>query len=101
LESKTRQIKQLTDHLLKKYGADNIIVIDYWEADKTAIGLADKTKKYIAYISDKGRADKKFFIALENPPITDSLPYSTDSEFENLSSEEVEEVIIKHLKINR
>lgn len=99
MEEKTKQIKQLTDHLLKKYGSENILVTDYWDADNTAIGLADKTKKYTVYITDNGRADNVFFVSLENPPTTENFPYTLGDSFDNLSAEEVEEILIKHLKI--
>jgi hypothetical protein len=99
LEQKTQQIKQLTDLLLEKYGSENIIVTDYWDADNTAIGLADKTKKYTVYITDNGNSNNMFFISLENPPTRDDFPYTPGDDFDNLSAEEVEEILIKHLKI--
>lgn len=99
MEQKTKQIKQLTEHLLEKYGSENILVTEYWDADNTAIGLADKTKKYTVYITDNGRIDNVFFVSLENPPTTDDFPYTPGGDFDNLSAEEVEEILIKHLKI--
>jgi hypothetical protein len=76
LEQKTEQIKELTKYLLKKYGSENIIVIDYWDADNTAIGLSDRTKKYTVYITDCGRTDNVFFVSLETPPTTDDFPFT-------------------------
>ena len=99
MEQKTKQIKQLTDHLLEKYGSENILVTDYWDTDNTAIGLADKTKKYTVYITDNGRSDNVFYVSLENPPTTEKFPYTPGGDFDNLSAEEVEEILIKHLKI--
>ncbi len=99
MEQKTQQIKLLTEHLLNKYGSTDIVVTDYWDADKTAIGLADKTKKYTVYITDNGRTDNRFFVSLENPPKTDEFPYTPEGDFDNLSAEEVEKILIKHLKI--
>lgn len=89
----------MTEHLLKKYGSEDIVVTDYWDADNTAIGLADKTKKYTAYITDNGRTDNMFFVSLENPPTTGDFPYTPGGDFDNLSAEKVEEILIKHLKI--
>ena len=99
MDEKTPQIKQLTDYLLKKYGLTNIIVTDYWDADKTAVGFADKTKQYTVYITDKGKTDNKFFVSLENPPTSDDFPYTPLDNFDNLTAEEVEEILIKHLKV--
>ena len=101
MENKTKQIKQLTDHLIKKYGSDNIVTTDYWDADNRAIGLADKTKKYTVYISAYGKTDNSFFVSLENPSTTDEFPYTQGDEFDNLSAEEVEAILVKHLKIRK
>ncbi len=99
MKQKTQQIRQLAQYLLKKYGSENIIVTDYWDGDNTAIGLADKTKKYTVYITDSGRTDNMFFVSLENPPTTDDHPYTPGGVFNNLSAEEVEKILIKHLNI--
>lgn len=101
MEQKTQQIKRLVEHLLKKYGSTDIVVIDYWDADNTAIGLADKTKKYTVYITDNGGMDNTFFISLENPPTSDDSPYTPGGEFDNLAVEEVEKTLIKHLKLQQ
>jgi hypothetical protein len=60
VEQKTQQIKQLTEHLLKKYALSDIVVTDHWDVDNTAIGLANKSKEYTVYITDNGRTDNKF-----------------------------------------
>lgn len=99
MEQKTEQIKQLIDHLLKKYGSTNIVVTDYWDADNTAIGLADKTRQYTVYITDNGNTNNIFFVSLENPATSDEFPYTPGDDFENLTTEEVEKILVKHLKI--
>ena len=99
MEQKTKQIKQLTEHLLEKYGSENILATDYWDADNTAIGLADKTKKYTVYITNYGRPENVFYVSLENPTTTEDFPYTPGGEFDNLSAEEVEKILIKHLKL--
>lgn len=99
MEQKTQQIKQLIKYLIKKYGSANIVVTDYWDADNTAIGIADKRKEYTVYISDNGRSDNKFYVSLENPPTTNNFPYTPAGDFDNLSAEEVEKIVTEHLKI--
>ena len=99
MSQKTLPLQQLTKHLLNKYGAASIVVADYWDADNSAIGLADATKQYTAYISDNGRADNRFFVSLEHPPTGSESPYSPGRDFDNLSATEVERVVVKHLKI--
>lgn len=100
MEQKTEQIKRLTDHILNKYGSTNIVLTDYWDGDNTAIGLADKTKQYTVYITDNGNTDNKFFVSLENPPTSDKFPYTPGGDFDNLSADEVEKILVKHLKIS-
>lgn len=96
---KTEQIQLLTNHLLSKYGSANIIITDYWDADETAIGLTDKTKQYTVYITDNGKTDNKFFVSLENPPTSNKFPYTPGDDFDNVTADEVEKILIKHLKI--
>ena len=100
LKDKTEQIKNLTNHLLKKYGETNFIVTDYWDSDNMAIGLADKTKNYTVYISEYGKLDNKFFVSLENPTKSEELPYSQGEDFDNQTLEEVENIVVKHLRIS-
>jgi hypothetical protein len=99
LEQKTEQIKRLTDYFVNKYGSTNIIVTDYWEGDNTAIGLSDTTKKFTVYISHFDKPDNKFFVSLENPSFNEH-PYTPGGDFDNLSLDEVENILIKHLKIS-
>ena len=101
MRQKTKQIRKLTDYLLMKYSSSNIIVTDYWDADRTAIGLTDITKQYTVYITDKGNADNIFCVSLENPSMSNGLPYTPGGSFDNLTAKEVEEMLIKHLKIMR
>lgn len=86
------------DYLLKKYGA-KIFVTDYWDADESAIGLADVTKKHTVYISDYGKEEAAFFVSLEYPSTSDEFPYTPGEDFENCTAIEVESILVKHLKI--
>lgn len=101
MNQKTEQIRHLITHLLNKYGSENIIVTDYWDADNITIGLADKTKQFTIYITDKGNTDSTFYISLENPSTSDKLPYKLGENFENISADEVENILVKHLKISK
>jgi hypothetical protein len=100
LEQKTEQIKRLTDHLINKYGSTNIAVTDYWDGDNYAIGLSDKTKQFTIYISHWNKPKDLYFVSLENPPTSEDLQYSEGGDFDNLTAEEVEKILTKHLKIS-
>lgn len=99
MKQKTEQIQKLTDYLLEKYGSANIKLTDYWDADYTAIGLSDKTMQYTVYITDNGNSDDFFCVSLENPPISEGVPYSPDENFNKLTAKELEIILVKHLKI--
>lgn len=96
---KTQQIKRLTEYLLNKYGSTNIILTDYWDADLTAIGLTDKTRQYTVYISQYRQPKNSYFISLESPPTSEDSLSSYGEDFDNISEKEVEEILIKHLRI--
>lgn len=96
---KSKQIQQLIDYLLKKYDAE-IFVTDYWDADETAIGLANISKTHTVYISDYGKKEAAFFVSLEYPPTSDEFPYTPGEDFENCTIIEVENILVKHLKIS-
>lgn len=100
LKYKTKPIKNLTTHLLKKYGEDTIVITDYWDADNLSIGLTDKSEQYTVYISVYRQKDNSFFVSLENPTESDELPYSPSEGFENQTFEEVEKIVVKHLRIS-
>lgn len=97
--NKSRKILFIIDYFQSKYGAANIVVNDHWDADKEAIGLTDKTCKFLAYISTSSDKGNDYYIALENPPVDNDLPYSTAGEFDNLSLTELETILAKHLKL--
>lgn len=52
-------------------------------------------------MTDNGRTDNKFFVSLENPPTTDDFPYTPGDDYDNLSAEEVEEILNKYLRITK
>ncbi|MGE5107681.1 MAG: hypothetical protein ACM3H8_09060, partial [Sphingobacteriales bacterium] len=63
MTNKDQTIKNIVDHLQNKFGSSNILIQDYWEEDNFAIGLTDKTKKFLTYISTFGLESNKFYIA--------------------------------------
>lgn len=51
MTGKNQKILDVVKHLQTKYGAENILIQDYWESDENAKGLTDKSGKYLGYIS--------------------------------------------------
>jgi hypothetical protein len=96
---KDHRIISIVTYLQAKYGIDNILVKDHWEGDLTAIGLTDKTKQYLAYISIINDQDDSYFLALENPPVVNTFPYLPGGSFDNISLTELEQRLTKHLRL--
>ena len=97
--NKSKKILHIVEFFQSKYGATNILINDHWDSDKEAIGLTDKSGQYLAYISTISDRDNDYYLALENPPVDNELPYSPAGEFDNLSLIELENKLTKHLKL--
>ena len=98
--NKDKPIREIIDYLQTKFGQTDIIIQDYWEGDFCAIGLTDRTRQYLVYISTYGTEQDKFNVSLENPPIDNNLPYSPRGDFDNISLENLEKIVIEHLRLN-
>jgi hypothetical protein len=96
---KSERISNIVNHLQTKYGADNILIQDHWETDENAIGLTDKSNQYLGYISTISDIDDNYYLALENPPVDNSFPYSDAGDYDNISLMELENILAKHLRL--
>ena len=74
--NKNEKILQIVDFFQNKYGATNILISDHWKSDKEAIGLADRSGKFLAYISTISNKDNNYYLALENPSVYCLIPYT-------------------------
>ena len=95
---KNQRIVNVVKHLQTKYGTENILIQDHWESDENAIGLTDKSKRYLAYISTISE-DDQYYLALENPPVDENFPYSSVGDFDNISLMELENLLVIHLRL--
>jgi hypothetical protein len=92
---KDKKIIHLIEHLDRRFGVDNFIINDFWDADLCAIGLSDPLKEALIYISTYDRKDGLYFVSIED--IND--PKVSTEKSENIEVEELEIIIAKHLKI--
>jgi hypothetical protein len=97
--NKNERILHIVDFFQNKYGATNILISDHWKSDKEAIGLTDRSGKFLAYISTISNKNNNYYLALENPSVDNKLPYSPAGEFDNLSLAELENILVIHLKL--
>ena len=98
---KSKRIVETIHFLQDKYGDTNIVVKDHWEDDSNAIGLTDKSKQYLVYISTVSDKDDDYYVALENPPLDNDMPYSPAGDFTNISLTELENILTRHLRLDK
>ena len=96
---KSKRIVDTVVFLQDKYGYTNVVVKDHWNDDRNAIGLTEKTGKYLVYISTVNDKEDNYFVSLENPPTDDEMPYSSAGDFDNLNLTELENILIRHLQL--
>jgi hypothetical protein len=104
LKDKDKSIKNLVTYLFNKYLRDSLLIKDYWDADRCAIGLVDKSEKYLIYICTLGLAESRYFISLEDSPKDDplkeySLTYTPVGDFNDINLSELERRLVEHLRI--
>ncbi|MEZ4462461.1 MAG: hypothetical protein R3E66_22605 [bacterium] len=73
------------------------ILVDHWEADLCAIGIAEAHEpRRLAYVSTWKQPAGRYFLELESPEGED---YKVDGTFEAVDFEELEGRIFGHLHI--
>ena len=102
LINKEKRIQDLVEYLIAKHGSNRFLIKDHWVIDDTAIGLADLSEQYLVYISTAGFEVSQYYVALEDPAKNGSdLPYTPAGDYDNLDLAEVEEMILRHLRIKK
>ena len=95
---KDETILQLLHRLTERLGARAFDVVDHWDADLCAIGIArPDDHRVLVYVCTFGQQAGTYAVSLELPPTADSdLPYSSAGEQEARSFNELVEIIQKH-----
>jgi hypothetical protein len=96
---KDKTILRLLDRLAKRLGTRAFDVVDHWEADLCAIGIArPDDHRVLVYVCTYEQQDGTYFVSLELPPAAGSdLPFSSAGEQEAKSFDELVEIIQRHL----
>lgn len=81
---KNEVILRLLDRLTEHLGPGTFDIVDHWEGDLYAIGIARPDNPgFLVYISIFGHHNDTYFVSLELPPAAGSdLPYSQAGEQE-------------------
>ncbi len=99
LEGKDEDIRQVITSLQDELGLDAFDIVDHWETDSLAIGIArpdnHKTLIYIATCE----SDNRYFVSLENPPVDEDFPYQQGEIFDGIDFITLMNVVKKHLSL--
>jgi hypothetical protein len=96
---KDPELVRAMEALRRRFG-DTMVVVDHWEADLTAVGIARKgAEQRLAYLSVKGgSAEPRFYVALENPHECGSdMPYVSSGDHDDLSLADATDIVAAHL----
>ena len=102
---KDESIVRLLAALKERLGVGAFDVVDHWDEDLCAIGIARRDNHGIlAYISTFGQAEGTYFVSLEMPPRPPDKqwanhPYTPAGECEARSFDQLVEIIQKHLSL--
>lgn len=104
---KDESIIRLLGRLRNRLGADAFDVIDHWEADLCAVGIArPDDHSVLVYICTFGRADEDYFVSLELPPRPNdeqwaNHPYTPVGEQSVQGFDELVRIIQRHFDHDR
>lgn len=99
---KDESILRLLDRLRTSLGAAAFDVVDYWEADSCAVGIARPDKRgVLIYVSTFGEPEDSYFVSFELPPRNGdeqwaNHPYTPSGEQQVRSFDELVQVIQRH-----
>jgi hypothetical protein len=98
---KDRSILTVLAKLRRRLGSDAFQVVDDWDADLFALGIAHPEEpRLLVYISTYQHPNGRYSVSLESPPAPGaSLLYEPGGEHELLDFEELVEVVVEHLKV--
>jgi len=95
---KDDEIRDLLSWLRSRLG-QNFVVIDHWESDRSAVGVAaTDDPRQLVYIASRGQTAGPYFVELEASPSEGSdLPYTMVGRFEAVDREQLLRITAQHL----
>jgi hypothetical protein len=96
---KDDDIMRMLAKLQQRLGVGAFQVVDHWEADLRAIGIADPLDEHrLAYIAAVDPAGN-FYVELEDaPPVGSELPYSISGRYRDVNFDRLAELVAGHLR---
>jgi hypothetical protein len=94
-------ILDAVEHLRMCLGPDEFQIMDHWEADLIAIGIASPSDlQRLVYFCLESGGERRFYVSLETAPTKGSeLPYMDCGEFNNVDLETLTKIVAEHLEI--
>ncbi len=97
MEGKAESIAQVLRRLRQDLGADSFVVVDHWDADMCAVGVArPDDPRYLVYISTFPD-DGSLAFERERPPVDDDFPYDSDGLVEGATYDELAAAVRDHV----
>ena len=98
--TKDASLCTLTDVLIRRFGADSIVVIDHWEDDDRAIGIASsRDPARLVYVAALEDAPGAYDLALEDAPEEEDLPYSDCGWHYRVRLPQLIRIVANHLRL--
>ncbi len=98
---KDESILGLVSGLATALDPTNWQIVDHWEADLLAIGIASTAQpKLLVYVSTRNQPPGTYFYECESPPLTgDDGPYRRGTSSDGVSFSDLAAVIETHLAL--
>ena len=102
LKDKHTSIQEIVEKLRNELGATAFDIVDHWEADLCAVGLArPDNHAVLVYISTCSLPEKGYFASLELPSVEeDFFSYQAAGEFDDLDFEALVSIVKRHLQVS-
>src|SRR5947208_2640607 len=96
---KNSAILRALHHLENRLGKDAFQIVDHWEADLLAIGVASPSNaQRLVYIASVSKSEQNYDVIYERAPIPGSeLPYEHCGKFHNVGLDELAQLVSNHL----
>lgn len=91
-------LRGMLARLDQRLGRGTFQIVDHWESDLDAIGVAHpRNRELLAYIAACGCDE--FYVELELPHARSELPYSVAGTFRSLTFDDLADIVAKHLAL--
>jgi hypothetical protein len=97
--AKDSAILRVLDRLREFLGGDAFVIVDHWESDFDAIGIANpRDPGVLVYISTLGESSDRFYVELEWPPAPKAdFPYQVAGSYDDVTFEQLARIVSDHL----